>query len=390
MNESPTLVEKKKRVSMKLMAYRSLPEYILDGVGAALQRMFSPAKARMRASFLPFDPASQEDEDFPSYWLNGVVIALFTLLIGWLISTIQGISLSRDETYLILWSAGTGSLSLIANKVNIRAFLKTFRESLLDKMTRDNDMQNFGNWMEENFGLRKPLVSGMVAGPLLAWFLYSSWLENHHAAVFQVSVFVVLLLSSIQSVWVAYYLLPFYIAFPSRLNRYQFDLYTPDPSSSEVVGRLSRLLTFILYVTLGFIIQLTVGLTLLGVLTEQTPVAGFVFSIFVWAPTVILYAAGQFHLSDLIARAKWRMLNEVQTKIEALYSEEGIPSKDNLERLAKLMDYHDRIKTTPNSALNFRSSLNFLNSLLLPVLAFVIANLDKVLALIGNLTSNKP
>ena len=242
-----------------------------------------------------------------------------------------------------------------------------------------------GNWLEINFGVWKPLLSGLVAGPLLAWLLYSSWLENHPLAVFQVGVFSVILLACIQSVWVGYYLLPFYVAFPSRLNRYQFDLYTTDPSSSEVVGRLSRLLTFILYVTLGFIMQLTVGLTLLGVLTEQTPLAGFVFSVFVWAPTVILYAAGQFHLTDLISRAKWKMLNEVQTKIEALYGEEGIPSKDTLDRLAKLMDYHDRIKATPNSALNFRSSLNFLNSLLFPVLAFILANLDRVMELLGNI-----
>jgi len=53
------------------------------------------------------------------------------------------------------------------------------------------------------------------------------------------------------------------------------------------------------------------------------------------------------------------------------------------------MDYHDRIKSTPNSALNFRSSLNFLNSLLLPILAFILANLDKVLDVIRNLEGNR-
>jgi hypothetical protein len=44
------------------------------------------------------------------------------------------------------------------------------------------------------------------------------------------------------------------------------------------------------------------------------------------------------------------------------------------------MDYHDRIEATPNSALNFRSGLNFLNSLLLPVLAFLIGNLKDVIS----------
>jgi hypothetical protein len=78
----------------------------------------------------------------------------------------------------------------------------------------------------------------------------------------------------------------------------------------------------------------------------------------------------------------------VQTKIEKLYSGEDIPDKDTLDRLSKLMDYHDRIKATPNSALNFRSSLNFLNSLLLPILAFVFANLDKVMEVIRGIAAN--
>src|SRR4030095_13680335 len=118
--------------------------------------------------------------------------------------------------------------------------------------------------------------------------------------------------------------------------------------------------------------------------SEKTLVPGFLLTLLVVSPMVIMYAAGQYHLSDLITRSKWKMLNEIQSKIERLYSGDDIPDKDTLDRLSKLMDYHDRIKATPNSALNFRASLNFLNSLLLPILAFVFANLDKVLDVIRN------
>ena len=117
----------------------------------------------------------------------------------------------------------------------------------------------------------------------------------------------------------------------------------------------------------------------MDVLTADSPQPGIVFSIFVWAPTVILYSTGQYHLSDLIIRAKWKTINEIQKQVEDLCREEKIPDKDTLDRLAKLMDYHDRIKDTPNSTLNFRAGLNFLNSLLLPVLAFVAANLKDVI-----------
>ncbi len=375
-----SLPQKRNELARRMESYRSLPEYILDGIGALLQRLFAPA-ARTRGTFLPANASEQENEGFPSYWIDGLTIAFFSFLIGWLVTLASGTRLNPDEIQLTLWAVLTGALALIANKVNIRAFLDTFRVSCVDKLLRGSDVDSLEVWLVANFPWWKPLVVGLLIGPLLAWFLYITWLANHAGSSFHLGTFVSILLSCIQSVWVAYYLYPFYVAFPARLDRYHFDLYTPDPSSSEVVGQLSRLLTFILYVTMAFIVWLTLGLTHIGVLTPQTPTPALLFSIFVWAPTVMLYAAGQFHLSELITRAKWKMLNEIQAKVEELYAEQKIPDAPTLERLSKLMDYHDRIKDTPNSALNFRAGLNFLNSLLLPVLAFVVANLKEVLNL---------
>jgi hypothetical protein len=52
-----------------------------------------------------------------------------------------------------------------------------------------------------------------------------------------------------------------------------------------------------------------------------------------------------------------------------------------MEAINRLLDYHDRVKDTRGSALDLRASLNFLNSLLLPPLAFLLADLDRLLAL---------
>lgn len=379
MDKALTIAGKRNQLKEQLETLRSLPEYILDGIGASVQLLSNPAAVKERRTFLPTNASNPEDDGFPSYWLNGIAIAIFTLLIGWIIALASGNPLTNEELKLSVWAVVTGPLALIANKINIRAFLNTFRRSCVDKMLRAADMDNLEKWLVDNFKWWKPLLVGIVIGPLLGWFLYMTWLANHPAASFHVGPFVIVVVSFIQALWVGYYLYPFYVAFPSRLNRYHFDLYEPDPSSSEVVGQLSRLLTFLLYVTMAYIVWLTVGLGYVDVLTAETPTPGLIFSVFLWAPTVILYSAGQYHLSDLITRTKWKTINEIQKKVEDLYKEEKIPDKDTLDRLGKLMDYHDRIKGTPNSALNFRSGLNFLNSLLLPILAFVIANLKDVL-----------
>jgi len=375
MKSNAALVEKREELRTQMEAYRSLPEYLLDGVGALIAR-----------SKLPRNASTQETEGFPSYWINGMLLTLLTFLLGLGVSALLGENVELSEIYFTLWAAGMGALSLIANKVNVRAFLNTFHGPLLDRMERSSDVDDLGNWLKRNFSLRFPLVFGLVAGPVLGVLLYNGWRVGHDSPPFHLGSVITVVLSCMEAMWVGYYLYPFYLMFPPQLHRYHFDLYTPDPSSSEVVGRLSRLLSFILYVTMGFLIQLMIGLGLFDVLSTRTLVPGFLLSLLVFSPMVIMYAAGQYHLSDLISRAKWKMLNEVQAKIEKLSGAEDIPDKDTLERLSKLMDYHDRIKSTPNSALNFRASLNFLNSLLLPILAFILANLDKVTAVFENET----
>jgi len=288
-----TLDAKREELKSDLEKYRSLPEYILDGAGSVIQRLVKPNEAQKRTTFLPPNASSQDEQSFPSFWLNGIVIALITFLIGGVIAALSNRSLNVEELKLTSWSAVTGALALIANKINIRAFLNTFRRSCADKMLRIEDIDDLSKWLRGKFSLLPPLIWGLLLGPILGWILYLNWQANHQAVGFHIGPFITLALSGIQAVWVGYYLIPFYLTFPTLLNRYQFDLYTLDPSSSEVVGRLSRLLSYAFYVTMAFIVQLTFGLAYVDVLTAETPAPAVIFSVLVWAPTIILFIAGQ-------------------------------------------------------------------------------------------------
>jgi len=360
MDDLSALTNKREKIKQRMKTYRSLPEYILDG-GTFVSKWFSG-----RSGF---------ETGIPTYWFNGLVIALLTFVIGWGISMVFEHGVADNEVPLLLWAGITGALALIANKVNVRLFLATFRSSPLEKIQSLEDMDDLENWLERNFGLMRPFVSGIIFGPVLGYVLYTSWLQVAGMA-FHVGPFVTITLASIQAVWVVWYFYPFYVSFPARISHYHYDLYTTDPSSSEVVWQLSQLLNSILYITIAYIVYLTVGLAYFKVLSFDVASVktALIFSLFVWAPTVLLYVTGQQHISGLITRTKWGILNEIQTKIETLYAEQEIPDKVTVERLQQLMDYHDRIRATPNSALNFRASLNFLNSLLLPIIAFIIAN----------------
>ena len=147
-----------------------------------------------------------------------------------------------------------------------------------------------------------------------------------------------------------------------RLSRYHLKLYAADPSSSEVIDRLSDLLSYGVYIVALFAAALTLQTAAFGQFNQWNLI---IIVIIGWIPTIAFFIANQYTLNNIIARAKWQTLNGVQAQIEGLQTQEAILSEPTLVHIHKLMDYHDRIKGTKNSALDLRSSLNFLNSLLL-------------------------
>jgi hypothetical protein len=172
------------------------------------------------------------------------------------------------------------------------------------------------------------------------------------------------------------------LTLPTRLSRYRYKLYAADPSSSEVIDHLSDMLNNLVYIAAVGAAILTLFAALFGLLTLSLIIA---LVLVVWGPLTAFFIINQVALAKIITRAKWKTLNEIQAQIERLRAQEEIPSEKTLAHLGKLMDYHDRIKATRNSALDLRAGLNFLNSLLLPLLAFLLANLGKVLELFSKL-----
>ena len=161
----------------------------------------NPAAVKARGTFLPPNVSHQEDDGFPSSWLNGFVLAIFTFLIGWAIAMFTGRPVTPDELKLTLWSVITGPLALIANKINIRAFLNTFRTTCVDKMLRVADMENLEKWLSDNFNWWKPLLVGIWSGP--CWV--ASCITPGLAIIrvpFSAGPFVTIVLCCIQAVWV--------------------------------------------------------------------------------------------------------------------------------------------------------------------------------------------
>ncbi len=148
----------------------------------------------------------------------------------------------------------------------------------------------------------------------------------------------------------ALYIEGWFFFFIIRIGYYSYDLNETSPAHSEVIWRLSRTITTLLYSIAIFIafgtamIAFNVWAVVLGILIG-------------WLPTTIYFIGSQISISRIILSAKWNTLDRIQEQIKT-FSNGDITDKNNIENINRLMDYHERIRVTPNSTLNIATGFN--------------------------------
>jgi hypothetical protein len=359
MAEDIALLEKRTELKHQLAtgAYKTLIDRMWDGVGYLIQKL-------------------TRNSEVSSFWFSAVVFALITLLISFLTSIFLGEFYPQRRNFIPLeiLFVGIGLAFPIAVKIYSSMLSVTLRDYILDAIESTADLADLQRWLALVSDKKKHLFFSLVYTILMSFYGLILFMRIS-GGFFGFGPAVLLIILNFLVGTSLYYFLP-NLTLPIRLSRYQFKLYTADPSSSEVIGRLSGLLTNVVY--LGAILA-TIS-TLLFVSLGLLETSLIIMFLLVWGLLAAGFAINQYALAKIITNAKWKTLSDIQTKVEKLATEENIADKEKMEALNRLMDYHDRIKATRNSALDLRAGLNFLNSLLLPLIAFVLSNLDKIVA----------
>jgi len=270
---------------------------------------------------------------------------------------------------------------MVAIKKLTGSILRLLDESIIDAITSPENLDDLQTWLANIANVKKHVIITLVVGLVFGGLFmpaYWSWINegspNFLANLIYGPLIGAILISLQHALNLNYFPV---LGFTARASRYDYKLYTIDPASSEIVDELSDLLSSIIFVSAVILVIFTVGLlTLL-----QSPLAANVIWLaLTWGVLVVMFFGGHFSLSKIIHRTKWETLGDIQAKIEKLQDQEEIPTKDTLEHINALMDYHDRIRTTRNSALDVRAGLGFLQSLLLPVIGLLLANVQEIMA----------
>jgi len=339
--------------------YRALADIILDGIGDLVQKITRTRK-----------PISS--------WFCACTLGLSVGLCVTGVALLLGESVSSELFLAGIWGIALGTLMVFLTKVNGKVVYGTLKKYIVDSFLSLEDLTDAETKTTAMFDAKRQisvsLLIGIIAGFLgvLIWMFYKGGFPGISSLI---GVVIVGFLGGTAAYWV----IPLVIL-PHQLSEYDLKLYPADPSNSEVIDRVSDMLSFVVY--MGAIVSafLTIGLVVLNLLNPITTIIYLVFAS--WGPLIVLFVSNQYAISKIIVTAKWKTLNEIQKKIEVLQQKDEIPTKETLEHIEALMDYHDRISNTRNSALDLRESLKFINSLLIPLIAFLLANLNTLLAVL--------
>jgi hypothetical protein len=372
MSETLSLQEKRNELKWQLTSgkYQTLVGRMCGGASRLVQRITRTSKP------LPI-------------WYGAVVIGLSLVLIFGLLSLLTGeADLYRDSyngisgarlfagSCLFIWLSLGYLLALNRRYQSISAQVA---EQLLDMLESESDLADIQQWLLGWTRIRRPLLVAivymMVVGPYSVVFL-SSYL-GVFIGIGGIYLHIVIGIF----LGIGFYYFYLFGLLPLRIRKYRFKLFAADPSHSKAITCLLDIFNANAYLAA---LLLASGM-LLGFLSGVLPVYGIVVVLLGWVPLIVIFILHHSALAEIITTAKWAMLYEIQAKIEQLQVQAGILTEETLGQIEKLLNYHDRIATTRNSALNLRTGLSFVNSLLLPLLAFVLGNLDKIFALLNSI-----
>ena len=172
---------------------------------------------------------------------------------------------------------------------------------------------------------------------------------------------------------------------PPILGQQHYKVYAFDPSSTDFVQQTSDT-----FETVAFLASILVALFSLCFIPSRggAPFARIISIFWLllgWGLLGGFFLGAQFQLGKIIGQGKRETLSGIQARVEALYAGMENPDRDTLATIEKLMELHGRVKATNNWAVSFHESLRFLNSLLLPLLGFILANVDLVVKFLRGL-----
>jgi hypothetical protein len=336
--------------------YKSSIELILDSIGSILQKLFRIDKP-------------------PLPWVSAIAIALSISLIAYLSSLLVD-DRTKGGYLTIVFGSGLIFANLVIAKLAFQRTYKSLAEKLLINLETDQGIRSVAGWLKSAGNFRWPILIGLIIHVTYIAFI----LPGPTSTPLDI-VIIEAVIGGVLLFWTGFtiYYMCLFVVLPLRLSRCQLHLHREDPASTEVLANWSKMMSFAAYM---FAIMLAAG-TLFTISTFTFSYRTLFYIIPRWLPLIAIFIGNQMAISSVITKSKRKSLNEIETQMAELRSRGDSLENEKLRTLLLLWDYHDRIKTTRNTSLNINGIINFANTLLIPIAAFLLANRVALIELFG-------
>jgi hypothetical protein len=305
-----------------------------------------------------------------SFYLSALVFNILVAVIAALYEYLSA-SISQEffidllyntlETYVIVAAA-----HFLTQKVN--TFLS---ESLLPALKSKKDKENWGNFISLLNNRFLPWIVGIPYGAFFVFRRPESPLSGGE-----------MLFALPQDILTGLALVYLFgvISIPFKIRGYSIHLFANDPKASSFLAELDEFLDILFWTLVG------IGIVIL-LSTQIIPQKTSIFTnryliLQIWGPIIVIFLARYFSIGTIIRRAKQEKLNEIQGRILTLEKDGHLEEKEDMEKILRLWDYHNRVKDSRNHAFDAKEIRAFFYTLLLPLVITIMSNLESFIALL--------
>lgn len=245
---------------------------------------------------------------------------------------------------------------------------------VVDSLFQPQDLQNLSRWLSIFSNTKLTLLFLVIYIPPITFYLENLFLVTYGRPGFG-GLLADISAQTVNGV-ILHHLL-FLMLFPLILSRYQIDLYELDPGASPPIRQLSSVIRDSSY-------QLSVYATIFTLYIFyilRIPV--FPIAFFYLIPLLGIFIFRQIGLSLIIGRARWITLERLSAKMEKLDVEHHFDNPAIQNQYKAMLDYYNRVKNAEAGIFDARTGMLLFNSFLLPLIAFVLFQFDKIAAFIG-------
>jgi riboflavin transporter FmnP len=313
------------------------------------------------------------------YWLANILMMNLLMLGPWLIvgHILNEFDKSRDLLITGVIVVEVVIAGVVVGYAAIQDLFHKLAFIVVEKITDESDLRKLTDWLRSVWSPRSVLPFVLFIGGM--WFFIgairlSIWNGQFLGIGFFISMVFISLFAGMGfyvTFWVALLAL--------NLRNYQYDLDPILPADSEIVREISEMLMQKIYILATYFAFFTLFGTSRLVNDELRRAASVPFLLIVWAVITAQFILTRSTLGKIVDAAKNKTLSDIRAKINVVRAEGDMAEKETAERVLRLMEMHDRVKSAKVEVFDFKSVTTFITQLMIPLLGFLLANLDGVM-----------